>query len=338
MKNNKVYYGEYSLDYWIELILNKNIIIPSYQRRFAWNEAGRSKLMDSLKNNEFVPPVVIGCFDKGGQKENLLIDGQQRLTSILLSYLGYFPDRKAFETYSKNNNFSEDGEFDEDSPTDVINWNFSSLLEGDSNSVAKIRERLESDPSFKKIGNEEELDIDFYKNTFLGFSYLVPDKRESQQKFYSSVFRNINRQGLTLSGQESRESLYYLDDSKTDFFKPQFLEEMPSKSRIDFIRYLAIISQYAAENSNYHLCSGFGGSKEKLELYYEEYISFIIDNDYRTRNEFVSYLDMFDYSRETNKNKIHEETYSRLEELLDKSGLLVAPIVSASSWLVGLKR
>ena len=28
----KVYYGEYTLRYWIDLILSKNVVIPSYQR------------------------------------------------------------------------------------------------------------------------------------------------------------------------------------------------------------------------------------------------------------------------------------------------------------------
>lgn len=32
---NKVYYGEYSLKYWIELILKQNIILPEYQRTFV---------------------------------------------------------------------------------------------------------------------------------------------------------------------------------------------------------------------------------------------------------------------------------------------------------------
>ena len=70
---NKVYYGEYSLDYWIELILSKNIILPEYQRNFSWDEAKRKKLIASLKNKEFVPPVTIGSFTKNGVKELSLI-------------------------------------------------------------------------------------------------------------------------------------------------------------------------------------------------------------------------------------------------------------------------
>ena len=35
---NRVYYGEYSLKHWIDLILSKNLVLPDYQRYFVWNE------------------------------------------------------------------------------------------------------------------------------------------------------------------------------------------------------------------------------------------------------------------------------------------------------------
>ncbi|HEM2792396.1 TPA: DUF262 domain-containing protein, partial [Streptococcus suis] len=223
---NKVYYGEYSLDYWIELILSKNIILPEYQRNFSWDEAKRKKLIASLKNKEFVPPVTIGSFTKNGVKENLLIDGQQRLTSILLSVLGFFPDRETYKMHTKNKvrkYIDENDDFagDTDSFTDVINWSFNDLLKEDNLTISKIKSNLEKDKSFKALNNDDEIDRHFLKNTFLGFSYLVPNntQRGDQQRYYSSVFRNINRQGMALTGQESREALYYLDDSKTDFFK-----------------------------------------------------------------------------------------------------------------------
>ena len=37
MNNNRTYYGEYSLAYWIQMILKRNIVLPEYQRTFVWN-------------------------------------------------------------------------------------------------------------------------------------------------------------------------------------------------------------------------------------------------------------------------------------------------------------
>ena len=80
-----VYYGEYTLIHWIELILKKNIRLPRYQRYFVWNRKKISNLIDALKNDQFVPPITIGVFKVGDETINYILDGQQRLTSILLA-------------------------------------------------------------------------------------------------------------------------------------------------------------------------------------------------------------------------------------------------------------
>lgn len=324
---NKVYYGEYSLDYWIELILSKNIILPDYQRNFSWDETKREKLITSLKNKEFVPPVIIGSFTKNGLKENLLIDGQQRLTSILLSVLGFFPDRETYKKHSKDKvrkYIDENDDFagETDSSTDVINWTFNDLLIENNLTISKIKSTLEKNEYFKALNNDNEIDNSFLKNTFLGFSYLVPSnsQRGDQQRYYSSVFRNINRQGMSLTGQESREALYYLDESKTSFFKPKFINLIEGELSIDFIRYLSILSQYKKEGSVQNLCSGFGGRKEKLEEYYENYINFIIGD--KNIKYYISYEELFDTNEQLlSCEQPHSGRYSKMSNFISDSPL-----------------
>ena len=60
---NKVYYGEYSLEKWIELILSKEIVLPPYQRYFVWSEEQLNSFVSSLCKDSFVTPVIIGSFD-----------------------------------------------------------------------------------------------------------------------------------------------------------------------------------------------------------------------------------------------------------------------------------
>ena len=324
---NKVYYGEYSLDYWIELILSKNIILPDYQRNFSWDETKREKLITSLKNKEFVPPVIIGSFTKNGLKENILIDGQQRLTSILLSVLGFFPDRETYKKHSKDKvrkYIDENDDFagETDSSTDVINWTFNDLLIEDNLTISKIKSTLEKDEYFKALNNDNEIDNSFLKNTFLGFSYLVPSnsQRGDQQRYYSSVFRNINRQGMSLTGQESREALYYLDESKTSFFKPKFINLIEGELSIEFIRYLSILSQYKKEGSVQNLCSGFGGRKEKLEEYYENYINFIIGD--KNIKYYISYEELFNTNEQLlSCEQPHSGRYSKMSNFISDSPL-----------------
>ena len=58
--NNKVYYGEYSLKHWINLILKGNIKLPEYQRYFVWNLEKTNDLILALKEKQFIPP----CYNR----------------------------------------------------------------------------------------------------------------------------------------------------------------------------------------------------------------------------------------------------------------------------------
>lgn len=82
---NRVYYGEYTLKHWLDLILKKNIVLPEYQRYFVWDENRVKTLIETFNKNQFVPPITIGAYTKGNTVQNLIIDGQQRLTSLLLT-------------------------------------------------------------------------------------------------------------------------------------------------------------------------------------------------------------------------------------------------------------
>lgn len=324
---NKVYYGEYSLDHWIKLILKKNIVLPDYQRNFTWTLKTRKNLIKSLKEKEFVPPVTIGFFSENGKNENLIIDGQQRLTSILLSVIGYFPDRDAYKKYIDQKKKSErediikflDGNDDIeeikenlDEP-DVIDWSFSDLLEQDKDlTVEQLRKKIKNIKYFKPLDNgDEKIDKNFLQNTYLGFSYLVP-KKGGQQDYYSSVFRNINMQGMKLSFQESRKALYYLNKDKEAFFMPNFIKLMKGEYRMDFVRYISILSQYEKHRDATELCKGYGGRKDKIEEFYEEYIDVIINN--RESNDFYSYKELFG-------NDGHEDRLSKLEKIIKDSKL-----------------
>lgn len=279
--DNRVYYGEYSLKHWIDLILKENIILPDYQRHFVWNEKKVETLIDTFKSKQFVPPVTIGSFNLNGSNQNLILDGQQRLTSILLAYLGLYPDeatyRQAIQKFADENDEEEEEEEEFDN---VLKWTFKRLT-----TKGKSKEEI-----LTKItaGNYKITSLtipsNFFETTFLGFSYLVPvitDQNE-QQKYYSSVFRNINIQGVTLLPQESRASLYFLDKDLERFFSPDFTEDFVVKSqsietKIDFVRCLSLLSQYYKDGSEGNIARSY---KPKMENYYEEYVySVVADSD-----------------------------------------------------------
>ncbi|AIM36915.1 hypothetical protein KO02_09580 [Sphingobacterium sp. ML3W] len=279
--DNRVYYGEYSLKHWIDLILKENIILPDYQRHFVWDEKKVETLIETFKSKQFVPPVTIGSFNLNGTNQNLILDGQQRLTSILLAYLGLYPDettyKQAIQRFADENDDEEEAEEQFDN---VLKWTFKKLTNKGKNKeeiLAKIT-----------AGNYKNISLtilpNFFETTFLGFSYLVPvisDQKE-QQKYYSSVFRNINIQGVALLPQESRASLYFLDKDLEHFFVPTFTEEfavknLSNETKIDFVRCLSLLSQYYNDGSESSVARSY---KPKMENYYEEYVySVVADSD-----------------------------------------------------------
>jgi uncharacterized protein with ParB-like and HNH nuclease domain len=302
---NRVYYGEYSLKHWIELILKRNIILPDYQRYFVWDEEDVKKLIQALKSRLFVPPVTIGAFKIGIANQNLILDGQQRLTSVLLAFLGLYPDKveykKAIEKFADENDDEEDEQLD-----NVFEWKFTLLTEKGNDKqdiLAKIREG-----NYKKINFN--IDDKFLETTFLGFSYLVPyiSNEKQQQKYYSSVFRNINIQGKPLLPQESRDSLYFLDNDLKQFFKPEFcnaftVKNLGATTKIDFVRWLSLLSQYNKEKSVNNIARSY---KPQMEKYYEEYIySVIADVD----SKYGKFTQIF-------PNKKYEDRFSNLQQAL----------------------
>ncbi|WP_343604782.1 DUF262 domain-containing protein [Fluviicola sp.] len=296
---NRVYYGQYSLKHWVELILQQNIILPNYQRYFVWDESRVKNLVETFKQKQFVPPITIGAF-KVDQSSNVnyILDGQQRLTSIFLAYLQLFPDKSVYKATKEklieerlaDENDDEDDEL-EDALDDVLEWDLSQLTKKGKNRSGILTGITPG--NYKNI--DYQVDEAFFKNNYLGFSYLVPDtvNPQAQQRYYSSVFRNINVQGQALLAQESRASLYFLNEGLVDFFNPELsktitVKYINSESKADFVRFLSLLSQYEKDGNNNKLARGF---KQKMENYYEDYIYSVVGE--RSSHTFVNFADLF---------------------------------------------
>lgn len=283
--DNKVFYGEYSIAYWIELIFTKKILLPSYQRHYVWNEESLSNLVDTFKEQRFVPPITIGAFKSDdGKKCNYIIDGQQRLTSLLLAYLGIFPDKERYKAHVRalaNGEEQPMEEGDDDPYDNVLEWTFKFLTDKGRNK-AEILAKLEPG-NYKSI--DLGIDADFLENTFLGFSYIVPlVEGDEQQKFYTKTFREINIQGEKLLAIESRRSLYFLNEKLEKYFEPDFVKNYSIRvvgetQQFDFSRYLCFMAAYYKQNNVNKVARGYGG--RKIENYIENYVYSVVDKKYK---------------------------------------------------------
>lgn len=81
------YPSDYTLSGIAQMWKDGDIEIPDYQREFVWGIKQSSLLIDSFLTGLPVPPVFFYIDD---ENKNLVIDGQQRILSIVFYIEGYF--------------------------------------------------------------------------------------------------------------------------------------------------------------------------------------------------------------------------------------------------------
>jgi hypothetical protein len=356
--DSRVYYGEYSLKHWIKMMLSRNIILPEYQRSFVWEEKDVRRLVDSIHHGQFVQPVTIALYkvDEGMPGQNLIIDGQQRLSSILLAYLGYMPDKNKFEKpeiLASDEDDAADEALDETTRRGPIKWRFGELFEdGGDNNEGAIRKRMEKDSRYFPL--DLNLPEGFFDKTFLGYSYIVPSTADAHviQRGFSQLFRDINYFGKKLSALESRRSLYYLNadllpylegqtTDKKDVLCNMRLVDKMQPIKIDFVRYLSIISQYTITENPDKVLVGYSASSTR-ESFYADYVSYLLGLEQEDREwkfDGFSFADTF-------PQQCWKERYERLREsverlrpmfkIAEKKTDAFASWIDADYWFFGL--
>ena len=157
------------------------------------------------------------------------------------------------------------------------------------NDIEIIKKGANESDKYNSLKLDVKIDKDFLDNTFLGFSYIVPnsEKKDEVQKSFSKTFREINYLGKSLSAQESRRSLYFMNDKYKDFLDGKIenddvlssltINENMQSNKIDFVRYLSILSQYKAVQENAWSVLKYYSSYASREAFYVDYVSFIIN-------------------------------------------------------------
>jgi hypothetical protein len=81
------YPSDFTLSGIVDMWTNGDITIPEFQREFVWNIRQSSSLIESFLLGLPVPPVFFYIDD---ENKNLVIDGQQRILSVVFYFQGYF--------------------------------------------------------------------------------------------------------------------------------------------------------------------------------------------------------------------------------------------------------
>lgn len=306
MDNHHAYYSEYSVKSWTSFLLNGEIKLPPYQRNFVWSLQKSFDLVKAVLDGNFIPPIVIAStqndFDEI-PKGIYLIDGQQRLTSILLFLIGVWPNEQRKKVPSSTEENEEDDLL-------VLPWTLSRLSNEykkyksfesfvlavqQSNRYTKFSELKPGRHISTTLCSNTKMLSDrisvyekerFLKRT-LGYSFVksVGDV-ETEKRLFANLFRDINSTGQKLLPAESRQAMYYLEPVLKPLFRPPFLHQYKiGKVDIDFTRYLSYVDElhmkYIETSNGDNLPSTSSiavGYSNKPEDYIVKYLVDMINN------------------------------------------------------------
>lgn len=311
----RVYYGQYSLKHWINLMLKRNIVLPEYQRSFVWGKDDIDRLIKSFNDGQFVQPITIAqSLNKEGEVINIILDGQQRLTSILLYYLERFPKTKNFDkvTSSEENNTNVSN--NKKKKRIRIKWRFEELLKKD-----KDDNDYETFNEIEPKGNEKD---DFLNKHFLGFSYIVPSSNCNNpndiNSYYSTLFRKINYYGEALTPRECRSSLYYMNSEIKNYFEGKTndnknilcdIKTPGNNTNIDIIRYLSNLSLYYALKEN--------KKEDEFKFYTKE--EFYTDYVFHVLGQETEDYDFTKFNFETTLKNNWNNSYERICDFINNN-------------------
>jgi len=167
----------YPADFTLEVLVGKwkkaEINIPPLQRRFIWSQGRASKLIESFLMGLPVPPVFF--YQERGTNKLLVVDGQQRLRSIVYFFSGKFGEPNEGEV-----NFNLIG-LDEHSPY--------------------------LDTTYQKLRDENEEAFNKLNNSVLR-SFVVKQIDPQDDTSIFQIFERLNTGGVILQGQEIRNCIY----------------------------------------------------------------------------------------------------------------------------------
>lgn len=277
-----------------DVLSNKYLIRPSYQRQEKISISKAASIIESILLGISLPPIFI-YKRKNGVKE--VIDGQQRLLSIIAFIGNEYRDENGNLTYSKNNNFKLKKL---KVLTNLNGLNYSSLSDADQDKI--------QDFVIDEIVIEEALNAGFDPtDLFIRLNQKpYPIQQNSFEMWNSTVDKDVIQKIKCITQQHC--SWFY---SKENVGGDNRTDRMENEELITLLSYL----YYAMDNETYDKVLGTFKRigritcrvKDKNTI--TDYLLKLEDNTIE-KNKFLSYIDktsklieVFGSMFETNKSK-----------------------------------
>ncbi|WGK68341.1 DUF262 domain-containing protein [Candidatus Haliotispira prima] len=178
--------------------------IPPFQRNYVWTKKQASSLIESLIMGLPVPQL----FSFEQNERQLLIDGQQRLSSLYFFYKGRFPKKNQYGkirilSKEKNHPFIHPHLLGDDKYFEDFTLQLTSRTANASKNVLHGKSYETLSDSHQRILKLRTLRTIFITQT-------TPEPEDAASSMYE-VFHRLNTGGTNLKPQEVRQSIYYSD-------------------------------------------------------------------------------------------------------------------------------
>lgn len=218
-ENDSIYYSvssygaDYSVDVLIKRLEKKQIIVPTFQRRYVWDIKKASRFIESLILGLPVPGIFLSrdSINKSQTSNTMLIiDGQQRLLTLQRFYNGFFDDR-VFR-------------------------------------LTGICEELNG-RTYKELSADDQGRLD---DAIIHATIIKQETPEDDDSSIYMVFERLNTGGILLQPQEIRASIFYGEFNnllneliKNENWRSLFKKENPRMKEQEMIlRFFALYYNY----------------------------------------------------------------------------------------------
>ncbi|QBN17266.1 DUF4268 domain-containing protein [Flavobacterium nackdongense] len=208
--------------------VNVQFVIPVYQRNYDWKNAECKELLNDIisvetenRGTHFIGSIVFvheGTYSTSEVKELVIIDGQQRLTTINILYVALYrfakENSKAQDAEKLYNMFLTNQYVQNESSklklkqTDTNSLAFKAIMLGTQNEFATFSNVIENYNYFRSCINEENFDLilrGLNRLIFVEIS-LERDKDDPQR-----IFESLNSTGLDLSQSDLIRNFILMD-------------------------------------------------------------------------------------------------------------------------------
>ena len=318
---------------------NVQFVIPIYQRNYDWTTSQCSQLINDIisvetedRGTHFIGSIVFiheGAYSTSEVKELVIIDGQQRLTTINILYVALY-------RFAKENKLEKDAEM-------LYNMFLVNQYVQNESSKLKLKQTDVNSLAFKSILNSTENQFSSYSNVIENFNFfndLIDSKKfhtiingikrlifveislERDKDDPQRIFESLNSTGLDLSQSDLIRNFILMDlvpKEQNKIFN-NIWSPIEENAR-DLTKQQSLVSSYIRDYLT--LKSKKIPNKNKVYVEFKKKYADYSDDDFNQELEFIKLLSSH-YKKFINPNTENDPEIRRELQYISRLEINVA--------------